>query len=257
MTQSDQAYLQAIPLAATDKNEMSVRGLLVALAILGIWAASLFFLLTVDFSKLNATWIVLAMLAQTFLYTGLFITAHDAMHGVVYPQNIKINNLMGSIVLTVYGLFSFKKLLRTHWLHHHQPASELDPDFHDGEHTNFFAWYFHFMKGYWSWWRLLGLMVIYHAAHRLLQIPEANLTLFWVIPSIASSVQLFYFGTFRPHREPEGGYDNPYRAQSSALPIFWSFITCYHFGYHKEHHEFPSVPWWRLPAVYRESSEAA
>ncbi|MBD3338449.1 MAG: beta-carotene ketolase, partial [Candidatus Lokiarchaeota archaeon] len=22
-----------------------------------------------------------------------------------------------------------------------------------------------------------------------------------------------------------------------------------HFGYHWEHHEYPNIPWWRLPAV--------
>ncbi|WP_208766779.1 fatty acid desaturase [Nostoc flagelliforme] len=25
-------------------------------------------------------------------------------------------------------------------------------------------------------------------------------------------------------------------------------MSCYHFGYHQEHHEYPDVPWWKLPA---------
>jgi beta-carotene/zeaxanthin 4-ketolase len=258
--QSDQTFLQfnlPNPLGhAIDQEKASFKGLLMAIAVIGTWATTLFFLLTVDVSKLHPVGIVLAMLVQTFLYTGLFITAHDAMHGAITPQHPKLNNLVGSIVLIVYGLFSYKQMIRTHWQHHHHPASEQDPDYHDGKHTNFFAWYFHFMKGYWSWWRLFGLIVIYHTAHQLLHVSEANLTLFWMIPSIASSLQLFYFGTFQPHQEPEGGYDNPYRAKTNPLPIFWSFITCYHFGYHKEHHEFPHVPWWGLPAVYKLQSES-
>jgi beta-carotene ketolase (CrtW type) len=48
-----------------------------------------------------------------------------------------------------------------------------------------------------------------------------------------------------------GGYTNPHRAQSNPLPIFWSFITCYHFGYHQEHHEYPHVPWWKLPEIHK------
>jgi beta-carotene ketolase (CrtW type) len=254
VTQFNQDTLKSTIINSSVSSEaVGVRqqGLLIAIAVLGSWAASLMLLLSLDISRTHLSWLLLGMLVQTFLYTGLFITAHDAMHGVVYSQNLKVNNWIGSIALTAYALFSFKKLLRTHWQHHHHPASDLDPDFHNGKHTNFFAWYFHFMKGYWSWWRLLGLMAIYNLAHFVLHIPEANLNLFWVIPSIASSVQLFYFGTFRPHREPEGGYDNPYRAQTNPLPVFWSFITCYHFGYHKEHHEFPGVPWWQLPSVYR------
>lgn len=29
-----------------------------------------------------------------------------------------------------------------------------------------------------------------------------------------------------------------------------SFLTCYYFGYHLEHHLYPNVPWWRLPERY-------
>ncbi|MCC5658983.1 fatty acid desaturase [Nostoc sp. XA010] len=25
-------------------------------------------------------------------------------------------------------------------------------------------------------------------------------------------------------------------------------MSCYYFGYHQEHHEYPDVPWWKLPA---------
>lgn len=264
MTQFNLSLLQPIKSDASSngkaiasgegKQPASVQGLLTALIIMAVWASSLVFLLRMDTSNIHAAFLVVAMLSQMFLYTGLFITAHDAMHGIVFPQNLKINNLIGSIALLVYGLFSYKKLLRKHWLHHHHPASDLDPDFHDGNHKNFFAWYLHFMQGYWSWRRLFGLMAIYHAMHLLLHVHETNLVLFWVIPSISSSIQLFYFGTYRPHQEPAAGYNNPYRAQTFALPVFWSFITCYHFGYHKEHHESPHVPWWQLPAIYQPNS---
>ncbi|MFB2979106.1 fatty acid desaturase [Microseira sp. BLCC-F43] len=47
----------------------------------------------------------------------------------------------------------------------------------------------------------------------------------------------------------DGGYTNPHRCQSNSLSTFWSFITCYHFGYHEEHHEYPEVPWWQLPII--------
>jgi len=72
------------------------------------------------------------------------------------------------------------------------------------------------------------------------------------VPSIASSLQLFFFGTYLPHREPEGGYVSETRAQSSNWSVFWSFITCYHFGYHEEHHEQPNVPWWGLPGLHQQ-----
>lgn len=254
LIQVDQPPVQiVVPEIVTQDSD---RGTLIAATILCLWAASLAVLLSLDIAKLPPGWIPFAILWQVFLYTGLFITAHDAMHGQVSPQNPKLNQFIGSLAALVYGLFSYQKLRKKHWEHHHHPASELDPDFHDGKRQNFFAWYFCFMRRYWSWTRLIGLMVTFNLIHYTFQIPEHNLTLFWVLPPILSSVQLFFFGTFLPHREPEAGYTDPHRAQSNPLPTFWSFITCYHFGYHHEHHEYPQVAWWQLPAVYKMHSKA-
>lgn len=255
MSQSVQAPLQSIKLAQIVKGENSLSGILVAFTIIGLWAVSLAFLMSLDLTKIPTLVVCLAMLWQTFLYTGLFITAHDAMHGVVFPHNHKINNLVGSIAVFLYALFPYDKFLKKHWMHHHHPASDLDPDFHNGRQKNFFAWYFHFMKEYWNWMQLFGLMLIFNVISFVLHVSETNLTLFWVIPSILSSVQLFYFGTYLPHREPKGGYSNVHRAQTNPLPIFWSFITCYHFGYHREHHEYPHVTWWNLPVVHKMHKE--
>lgn len=237
----------------------SIQSLSISLLIIAIWAGSLTYLITRDISNIPTLWLLPAIVVQTFLYTGLFITAHDAMHGVVFPGNIKINNLIGSISVFLYALFSYKRLLKAHWIHHQHPATELDPDFHNGKRKNLLGWYFQFMNKYWSWWRFLGLVSIFNFASFVLHLPERNLTLFWVLPSILSSVQLFYFGTFLPHREPAGGYTNVHCAQSNPLPVLLSFLTCYHFGYHQEHHEYPNVPWWQLPQVYKKvqiSSEA-
>lgn len=239
---------------ASTSKQAGFRGLAIACGILAVWAVSLVGLISLPLASLNPVVTIAAMLWQTFLYTGLFITAHDAMHGVVFPKNIALNNFIGSLALTVYGLFSFKKLLQKHWQHHHHPASDRDPDFHNGKHDNFIAWYCQFMVNYWSWSRLLGLMVIYNVLERVLHVPSSNLLLFWVIPSLLSSVQLFYFGTFLPHREPQDGFSDALRARSSYRPLIWSFLTCYHFGYHHEHHEFPHVPWWQLPTIVRKDA---
>lgn len=225
------------------------RNLSVALVIIGLWAISLLILLSVNIEALPS-WLLIATIAwQTFLYTGLFITAHDAMHGSIFPEMPKLNHGVGSFAAMIYGLFSYKYLLRSHHLHHRYPSSDRDPDFHDGEHKNPLLWYFHFMYEYGSWKQILGLIAIFNFAKYSLPVSEDNLLLFWAIPPILSSLQLFYFGTYLPHREPRAGYSNPHRAQSNYLPVFWSFITCYHFGYHVEHHEYPHLPWWQLPAA--------
>jgi beta-carotene/zeaxanthin 4-ketolase len=194
---------------------------------------------------------LVAILWQTFIYTGLFITAHDAMHGAVFPQNPQVNAFVGKLSLLAYGLLSYRRLLQKHWQHHKYPASELDPDFHNGTNTNPIAWYFHFMKGYWDWRQIIGLSPIFYLSQSWLGVSEINLILFWAIPPLLSSVQLFYFGTFLTHKEPKGGHTNPYRAKTYRLPVVLSFITCYHFGYHEEHHAYPSAPWWQLPAIHK------
>jgi beta-carotene ketolase (CrtW type) len=226
-------------------------GKLIAFTIISLWVVSLGTFLSFDITQFPAWLMAIAAFWQTFLYTGLFITAHDAMHGSVCPQNPKLNRAIGSLCTRLYGLFSYKELLQKHQLHHRYPASDRDPDFHDGIHTNPISWYFYFMMRYWSWRQCIGLSLIFNLLHFALHIPISNLLIFWVLPPLLSSIQLFYFGTFLTHREPEAGYSTPQRAKTNSLPIFWSFVTCYHFGYHHEHHEFPHLPWWRLPVVYQ------
>jgi beta-carotene/zeaxanthin 4-ketolase len=240
-----------------DTSETSIYGVAIALLIISVWGISLgFFLCILDVEKIALGWKVVAIAWQTFLYTGLFITAHDAMHGTISPKHFRVNYYLGSLSLLLYGLFSYNQLLKTHWQHHHLPATDFDPDFHNGKYKNAIAWYFYFMQNYWSWSRFLGLVISYHLMHQILQIAEANLLLFWIIPTLLSSVQLFYFGTFLPHREPSGGYTNSFCAQSRYLPWLLSFLSCYHFSYHLEHHMFPSTPWWKLPAIAKKPKES-
>jgi beta-carotene ketolase (CrtW type) len=228
------------------RNQYRYQGMIIAMIIILSWMGFLFLFLLSEISQLHPAQILLVIWWQTFLYTGLFITGHEAMHGLVYPDNLQINNLIGSLSVSLYGFFSYEKLLTKHWLHHNHPASVVDPDFHNGHNSQFWAWYFHFLQGYWSWWRIGTLVVIFSLISYGLQISPLNLLCFVLLPSILSSLHLFYFGTFLPHREPEGGYSDAHRVQSNNLPIFWSFLTCYHFGYHKEHHENIHTPWWKL-----------
>ncbi len=251
-TLRDPTPLNPIAIETVVKQQSErLHGIVIATLIISLWVVSLISLMTINTTYTPIGLIAIAVLWQMFLYTGLFITAHDAMHETIYPQLPKINSLIGAICVVAYGLFSYKKLLQKHWQHHRHPASELDPDFHDGQHPHPIAWYFHFMRGYWGWHQLIGFTIIFHVAEAILQIHWHNLVLFWIVPSILSSIQLFYFGTFIPHREPANGYTNHHRTQTNPLPVFWSFLTCYHFGYHEEHHEYPHVSWWQLPTIHQ------
>ena len=69
-------------------------GLLFAFLILILWIAHLVYclaFLTVDFFS---PYPYIHMIVQAYLYTGLFITGHDAMHGTV-SRNKGLNRAIG------------------------------------------------------------------------------------------------------------------------------------------------------------------
>ena len=164
-----------------------------------------------------------------------------------YRSTPGLTTVLVVLSLRLYGWLSYRTLRQAHWQHHQSPASRNDPDFHDGRQTHRVFWYVRFMRRYWGWSQLIVVTATYHVLSRVVHVAEMNLILFWAVPSLLSSLQLFYFGTFLAHREPIEGYQNPSRANSIYRPLFWSLLTCYHFGYHQEHHESPHVPWWQLP----------
>ncbi len=211
-------------------------GVYIALTIIILWCASLGFFLSNPLPS-NLFLLLLFVLIQTHLYTGLFITAHDAMHGTVSSNKI-INNGIGKLVTFMYALFSYTKLFQKHHQHHKEVHTENDPDYYEG---NFFIWYFYFIKRYLTIWQVLAMAIIFNIL--AIWIPEKNLILFWVLPSLLSTLQLFYFGTYLPHR---GEHTNIHQSKTQNKNHFIAFITCYFFGYHFEHHDKPWTPWWKL-----------
>ncbi|WP_052055836.1 fatty acid desaturase [Myxosarcina sp. GI1] len=246
----------------------------VAIIIILLWLSSLIGLLAIDLSSAPLLWIVAAVWLRSFLHTGLFITTHEAIHGVINTQDRKVNDFIGSITSWLYALLPYKILVKNHQLHHRFPASEQDPDFHKLGQSNFLLWYGNFMKEYLSgrqaWILLIGMTVIF-CTFLSLHIAISNIFLFWVIPILISSLQLFTFGIFLPHRNPnrkQRDYasrtargDMPerlalcdrHKATSSNYSVFWSFIACYHFDYHWEHHQYPHLPWYSLPIARQQA----
>ncbi|MGB3492485.1 MAG: fatty acid desaturase [Elainellaceae cyanobacterium] len=234
-----------------DLNSPSLSGMLVALVIIVLWVSSLAFLLLMDADQLPLPWILLAILGRTYIQTGLFIVVHDAIHGAVLPRNRRCNNGIGQLCLTLYALLSYKKLFRNHWQHHRHPGQRNDPDFHDGNHRHIALWYWKFMQEYLDAKErtvlLFKIIIIFLIFKFGFHIPTISLFLFWFLPIVLSSMQLFFFGTYLPHRSEN--LENSHHAVSSNYPLILSFLTCYHFGYHWEHHEYPNLPWYKLPSV--------
>lgn len=225
------------------------KGPAIALIILLAWATSFFYAFSIGAIALGPLGCGLLIPWFTFLYTGLFVTGHDAMHQSIAPDHPKLNRALGEIALFVYGFIPYDKMHEAHAKHHQFPASHHDPDFHDGKRTHPVLWYFRFMRSYWTIRQTMSIIIVYNILYRMMGVPEANLLVFWAIPSLLSSVQLFYFGTYLVHRHLPDTYQTSLRANSNYWPWLISLVTCYHFGYHREHHAFPNVPWWRLPQI--------
>ena len=217
-------------------------GLLIALSVILLWFAHLIYLLAFAEVSLTSPMMLVHIAIQTYLYTGLFITAHDAMHGQVSPDQT-INNGIGRLATWLFAALSYSRLLEKHMLHHRFPGEAADPDY-SVHSQNFWHWWFSFMKNYISWWQIAIMAVVFNILQ--IWVNQWNLVLFWILPSVLATFQLFYFGTYLPHRLPHTESMIPHNARTQKGPHWWAMLSCYFFGYHFEHHESPQTPWWKL-----------
>ncbi|MEM9810695.1 MAG: fatty acid desaturase [Pseudomonadota bacterium] len=240
----------------TDKT-MGTRGLIgmgLAILITCTWLSlHIYFVHVFRIQLWSVPLIPLVMAAQCWLSVGLFIISHDAIHGSLAPGRPRINRITGWIVTTLYAGFDFDRLKRNHDLHHVAPGTADDPDFSADHPTAFIPWFKEFFLRHFGFRPLIFVNSVVSIYWLILGVPMVNILLFYGIPSILSAVQLFYFGTFRPHRHDSGGFVDEHRARSSGFGWLVSLFSCYHFGYHHEHHLFPSEPWWRLPKKREET----
>ncbi|WP_332871474.1 fatty acid desaturase [Parvularcula mediterranea] len=194
------------------------------------------------------------MATLCWLSVGLFIISHDAIHGSLAPGHPRVNRVMGWIVTTFYAGFDFDRLTVNHNRHHDAPGTEHDPDFSVTHPKRFVPWFREFFLRHFGWRPLIFVNTVVAIYWLVLGAPMLNIVLFYGIPALGSAVQLFYFGTFRPHRHEGDSFADDHRTRSSGYGWLTSLLTCYHFGYHHEHHLHPEEPWWRLPARRKEAA---
>jgi beta-carotene ketolase (CrtW type) len=217
-------------------------GIFFAISIVILWTSHLFYSLELAEVDYSSPLFYLHILVQTYFFTGLFITGHDAMHGVV-SRNRLVNNIFGFLSVFLYAGMWYPRLIKNHRLHHLFPGTENDPDF-SSRSQNFFVWYVKFMFRYLTIIQLVVMAVLYNVLR--IWYPDAALIWFWVVPAFLSTFQLFFFGTYIPHRRPHTKEMEPFHARTLKKNHAWAMISCYFFGYHHEHHSSPETPWWKL-----------
>lgn len=217
-------------------------GIVIALIIISAWLIHLFFSLV--YLKVNflEPFFYLNIFIQAYLFTGLFITAHDSMHGTL-SKNKKLNRLFGQLSTFLFACMSYNKLLKNHMRHHKYPGTENDPDFSSGS-QNFFLWWGLFLWKYTTIFQIVLMGIIFNIFK--IWFDELNILMSWVLPAFLSTFQLFFFGTYLPHKKPHIHNMLPHNARSQKKNHLWAMLSCYFFGYHFEHHEDPGIPWWRM-----------
>jgi len=232
----------------------SSTGLLLSAGMMLCWLVCLVGLISLDLGQLSWLALAAALVVRTVLQTGLFIVGHDSMHGVLLPGRPRWNDRIGALALACYAALPYEACRRNHRSHHQTPASAGDPDFHADPTAGVWSWYGRFMAGYLTplqmtrllaGWLLLGLL-----ASAIRPTGWINVLLFCPLPLLLSSLQLFMVGTYLPHRGQRmpSGRSSP---DSLNLPCWLSLLACFHFGYHREHHERPDLAWFELPAEHR------
>ncbi len=220
------------------------------------WGCSLALSLGTNTAQRPLGLLVALILLRTLLQTGLFIVAHDAMHGLLCPKQARWNDAIGALALMLYAALPYGACRRQHHRHHSQPASAQDPDFPHDQRNRPLRWYGQFLSRYLCPRQMLllvgvwGLLVVVtmSGAKVSAELATSRVLLWATLPLLLSSLQLFLFGTYLPHRVQ----CHPQRCAhpiSLNLPPWLSLLACFHFGYHREHHDNPGLSWYELPTV--------
>ena len=219
-------------------------GLLLSAFIATLWLVSFFWSLQIEIEEFPLIVVLLIILCRAFLQTGIFIVAHDAIHGNVIPGKPAWNSAIVRIALFCCGGMPYEVWKKNHERHHERPSHPDDPDFHNGTTSNFILWYLQFSKAYFPRFEFfIYISRLSFLCLSILFLSNASLRailFFAVLPIILSSLQLFLFGTYLPHKE-KGCIKSYY------FPPVLSLIACYNFSYHLEHHQYPNTPWYLLP----------
>ncbi len=234
-------------------RQQALIGLCLLALVFGSWLALHVWAMFV-FRITASNWLLVLPIfaAQCWLSVGLFIVAHDAMHGSLVPGHSRVNGVIGAFLLFIYAGFGWRKLRNAHFEHHQHVGTAADPDFNADNPRQFWPWYQLFLKRYFGWWSMAYVWTVVLGYFLVFKVPMQNIFLLYGLPAIASSLQLFYFGTYRPHRHESEAFADHHRARTNRYGWLASLFSCFHFGYHHEHHLSPSVPWWGLPRQHAE-----
>lgn len=221
--------------------------------------------------KDQAWWVAVlaAYFVGAFIGHGLFVLMHDCSHNLVFKKRW-INSVFG-FICSAPSLTPSSASFQTYHLKHHsyQGVHELDADLPSRWEARLFG---HSTVGKIIWLMFYPFLMIFRTA-RLKEIKDVDR---WSIANFFFAVAvdlciLYFFGwtailylfcsmLFSLGLHPVGGrwiqehyvFNPPQETYSYYGPLN---KVAFNVGYHNEHHDFPSVPWNRLPEIKRMAPE--
>lgn len=170
--------VSGLPVLAAPAIERNSVGLVLAACVITTWAVILVGCIFFWSWRFQTTPVVAAIvLVQAWLSTGLFIVAHDCMHGSLIPRQARLNTLIGTLCLSLYAALSYHALRPKHYAHHAHPGTEADPDFHPSEPRRMLPWFIRFFRGYYTHAQIARITVV-AIIYMFLGAPLLNIIIF-------------------------------------------------------------------------------
>ena len=232
------------------------------LAAVGVW-------LSVHARGVESTPLLLLGIAVTAIALNTFpLLMHEGMHGLLFSN--RRWNWIGSVALGSTFLLSFSAYRVMHLRHHRYLGDPRDPDdYHNYARSRFVVWCLHFMRLTVGPLLYLGLIpilalkygskadrrsilveyvllaAIYSVLLRTFSAPD--LFFVWMVPLLFVGMMTAIRG-FTQHGITDAA--DPFLASRTMRPGAIVGFFLLHENYHLEHHLFPDVPSYHLPALH-------
>jgi sphingolipid 4-desaturase/C4-monooxygenase len=214
---------------------------------------------------------VLAYTVGAFASHGLFVMIHECAHRLVFRRRLPniLTGLVANLPLFVPGSFSFQKYHLKH--HAYQGVYELDADIPSRWEARLVG-HSPLRKALW-----LLLYPLFQAVRsfRVKEVPPLDR---WTVTNLAVQIginlavyllwgpkslaylALALFFSIGLHPLGARWIQRHYLVEEGEQETFSYYgrlnLLTFNVGYHNEHHDFPSVPWHRLPRIRAVAPEA-
>lgn len=208
------------------------------------------------------------------LYYHVIMIVHELVHFTFVP-NVKLNKFLGNLISPLIGL-NFQSYREIHFNHHKAKTIESDPD----------AYIYAPVLKEKKWYKRIAIFLVGSIFELFIKMKAKSLSnkgnffnrysviiaqlallltfivfsnpynyfIFWLLPIITIGLFLNRLRVLIEH-----GYEfreklnhNPQKTVNVKCNFLEKIIFAPHnFNYHKEHHDFPGIPYYQLPEVYK------